>query len=87
MGIESVNRECVPVNTPRVCVWQPYPPAQGNALMRLPKDIVTRYSILPTRVVGHSDIVRQRKINPGPLFPWKQLYAAGVGAWPSACWP
>jgi N-acetylmuramoyl-L-alanine amidase len=62
--------------------WQPYPPAQIDALIRLSRDIVARYQIPPTRVVGHSDIAPQRKIDPGPLFPWRALYDAGVGAWP-----
>ncbi|BBU27746.1 N-acetylmuramoyl-L-alanine amidase [Burkholderia sp. THE68] len=64
--------------------WQPYPPAQIDALIRLSRDIVARHHIPPTRVVGHSDIAPQRKIDPGPLFPWRALYDAGVGAWPDA---
>ncbi|WP_133664206.1 N-acetylmuramoyl-L-alanine amidase [Paraburkholderia sp. BL10I2N1] len=82
IGIENVNLG--PVDTPQGRSWQPYPPAQVDALIRLAKDIVTRYNIPPTRVVGHSDIAPQRKIDPGPVFPWKQLYDAGVGAWPDA---
>ncbi|CAG4891308.1 N-acetylmuramoyl-L-alanine amidase [Paraburkholderia saeva] len=80
IGIENVNLG--PVDTPQGRSWQPYPPAQVDALIRLAKDIVSRYGIPPARVVGHSDIAPQRKIDPGPLFPWKQLYDAGVGAWP-----
>jgi N-acetylmuramoyl-L-alanine amidase len=80
IGIENVNLG--PVDTPQGRQWQPYPAAQVDALVRLAKDIVTRYAIPPTRVVGHSDIAPQRKIDPGPLFPWHALYAAGVGAWP-----
>ncbi|MPW19849.1 N-acetylmuramoyl-L-alanine amidase [Paraburkholderia sp. CNPSo 3157] len=80
IGIENVN--VGPIDTPQGRTWQPYPPGQVDAMIRLAKDIVTRYGIPPTRVVGHSDIAPQRKIDPGPLFPWKQLYDAGVGAWP-----
>jgi N-acetylmuramoyl-L-alanine amidase len=79
IGIENVNLG--PIGDGR---WQPYPPAQVDALVRLSRDIVTRYRIPPTRVVGHSDIAPQRKIDPGPLFPWRALYDAGVGAWPDA---
>ena len=80
IGIENVNLG--PVDTPQGRTWQPYPPEQVDAIIRLAKDIVTRYGIPPTRVVGHSDIAPQRKIDPGPFFPWKQLYDAGIGAWP-----
>ncbi|VWC76500.1 N-acetylmuramoyl-L-alanine amidase [Burkholderia lata] len=79
IGIENVNRG--PLD-PQNRTWQPYPPEQVSALTRLSKDIVARYGIPPTRVVGHSDIAPQRKIDPGPLFPWHALAQAGVGAWP-----
>lgn len=80
IGIENVNRG--PIDTPHGRMWAPYPPAQVDAIVRLAKDIVARYRIPPTRVVGHSDIAPQRKIDPGPLFPWRALAKAGVGAWP-----
>ena len=80
IGIENVNLG--PVDTPSGRAWQPYPPAQIDALVKLSRDIVERYGIPPTRIVGHSDIAPQRKIDPGPLFPWRTLYDAGIGAWP-----
>ncbi|WP_250499562.1 N-acetylmuramoyl-L-alanine amidase [Caballeronia sp. GAWG1-5s-s] len=80
IGIENVNLG--PIDTPAGRTWQPYPPAQVDALVKLSRDIVERYGIPPTRVVGHSDIAPQRKIDPGPLFPWRTLYEAGIGAWP-----
>ncbi|RQR53425.1 N-acetylmuramoyl-L-alanine amidase [Burkholderia sp. Bp9140] len=79
IGIENVNRG--PLD-PQNRTWQPYPPDQVDALIVLSKDIVERFGIPPTRVVGHSDIAPQRKIDPGPLFPWHALAQAGVGAWP-----
>ncbi|MEK6422963.1 MAG: N-acetylmuramoyl-L-alanine amidase [Burkholderia gladioli] len=80
IGIEIVNAG--PLDAPADRTWQPYAPDQVEAVVKLAKDIVTRYGIPPTRVVGHSDIAPQRKIDPGPAFPWLALYRAGVGAWP-----
>jgi N-acetylmuramoyl-L-alanine amidase len=62
--------------------WQPYTPQQIALLTELARDIIARYGIQPVDVVGHSDIAPQRKQDPGPLFPWRQLAQAGVGAWP-----
>jgi N-acetylmuramoyl-L-alanine amidase len=62
--------------------WQPYSTEQIDLLILLSGDIVQRYAIKPTDVVGHSDIAPQRKQDPGPLFPWQQLAQAGIGAWP-----
>ncbi|MDR5820440.1 N-acetylmuramoyl-L-alanine amidase [Caballeronia sp. LZ043] len=85
IGIENVNLGPIgPTGPLSEGKWQPYPPAQVDALIQLSRDIVARYHIPPTRVVGHSDIAPQRKIDPGPLFPWRTLYDAGVGAWPDA---
>ena len=77
IGIENVNLG--PLGNGQ---WQPYPPAQVDAIIKLSRDIIARYKLPPTRIVGHSDIAPQRKIDPGPAFPWKTLYDAGIGAWP-----
>jgi len=72
IGIEIVNSG-----------WAPYPEAQIEALIALSRDIIARHNIHPTNVVAHSDIAPTRKIDPGPHFPWRQLYAAGIGVWPN----
>ncbi|MDO3528105.1 N-acetylmuramoyl-L-alanine amidase [Ralstonia pseudosolanacearum] len=65
--------------------WYPYPDAQIAVVGRLAADIVARHAILPRKVVGHADIAPGRKLDPGPLFPWKTLYEQfGIGAWPEA---
>lgn len=63
-------------------VFTLYPPAQVALLLQLVRDIVNRHGIPPERVLGHSDIAPQRKIDPGPLFPWKVLADAGLALWP-----
>jgi N-acetylmuramoyl-L-alanine amidase len=80
IGIEIVNAG--PLDAPANRTWQAYSPDQVEAVVKLTQDIVARYRIPPTRVVAHSDIAPQRKIDPGPAFPWQALARAGVGAWP-----
>ncbi|MCE9863419.1 peptidoglycan-binding protein, partial [Aeromonas caviae] len=46
-------------------------------------DLVDRYQIPPTQVLAHSDVAPERKQDPGPRFPWRELALRyGVGAWP-----
>lgn len=61
--------------------WDPYTPEQISILAQLLQDIVTRHQIKPHNIVGHSDIAPQRKVDPGPLFPWEQLAKQGLGRW------
>lgn len=64
------------------CRWAPYSPQQVALLTHLARDILERHQIAPRNVVAHSDIAPQRKVDPGPLFPWNALAEAGIGAWP-----
>ena len=64
------------------CVFKPFSDEQIDLLIRLLQSILERYpDIRPHTIIGHSDIAPDRKIDPGPLFPWRQLYEAGIGAW------
>lgn len=66
----------------RLCTFPDYDPAQIQAVIELSQEILARHpDIHPTAVVGHSDIAFMRKNDPGPRFPWYQLYQQGVGAW------
>lgn len=60
----------------------PYPVSQIDAVIALSLDIVQRWSIPQTRIVGHSDIAPTRKQDPGEHFPWARLAGKGVGLWP-----
>ena len=61
---------------------EPFSEPQIAALLRLLDDLTTRHRIPKTAVIGHSDLAPGRKIDPGPLFPWKRLADAGFGLWP-----
>jgi N-acetylmuramoyl-L-alanine amidase len=82
IGIELVNQGFQDGPTGRT--WQPYSQAQIDALIVLLKDIMQRHQLPPGSIIGHSDIAPQRKVDPGPLFPWRQLAAAGLLPWPEA---
>lgn len=82
IGIEIVNRGFTEDANGRV--WYPYPPEQVDRIIALVKDIVARHNIPPENVIGHADIAPTRKQDPGPLFPWAQLAAAGLTVWPDA---
>ncbi|QCI69281.1 N-acetylmuramoyl-L-alanine amidase [Phreatobacter stygius] len=61
--------------------YRPFPEAQIEAVTALAGDIVGRHGIAPRHVLGHSDTAPLRKQDPGELFPWFRLAAAGVGLW------
>ena len=62
--------------------YRPFPEPQMESLIALCRDILSRHSIPPARVLGHSDVAPQRKQDPGELFDWARLAAAGIGLWP-----
>lgn len=61
----------------------PFPDAQIDSLLVLLDDLCQRLRIPRTQIVGHSDVAPTRKVDPGPLFPWKRLAEAGFGMWPA----
>jgi N-acetylmuramoyl-L-alanine amidase len=62
--------------------YREFPEAQMSVVTRLCRDILSRHSIPPDRVVAHSDIAPDRKTDPGELFDWPRLARAGIGIWP-----
>ena len=83
IGIEIVNPGPVR-QADGSTVFAPYPAAQMEVLIPLMQAIVARHGIRGDHILGHSDIAPQRKVDPGPAFPWQRLAAAGLVAWPDA---
>ena len=94
IGIELVNqtyclksKEIIAPDRPdqepaRLCFYPDFYDEQLEILTRLLKEILKRHTeVKPTHIIGHSDIAPQRKIDPGPRFPWQRLYRLGYGAW------
>lgn len=82
IGIELVNPGYT--DGPDGRRWYAFDDAQIQQLTVLLKDILQRHGLGPEAVVGHSDIAPQRKVDPGPLFPWRTLALQGVALWPQA---
>lgn len=83
-GVRDVNARSIGielVNPGHEFGYREFPAVQIDALLLLLEDISGRYEIMPGNYVGHSDIAPQRKEDPGELFPWDRLAAAGFGRW------
>jgi len=64
--------------------YRPFPAIQMQAVIALCQQILARHpAITPCRIVAHADIAPSRKEDPGELFDWPLLAAAGVGFFPS----
>ncbi|MDQ7048785.1 MAG: penicillin binding protein PBP4B [Enterobacterales bacterium] len=76
------SRLNIQATSDRICFYPDFDPKQIDALIQLIKGILARNpEITPSRIVGHADITPDRRVDPGPRFPWYQLYQAGIGAW------
>ncbi len=58
-----------------------FPEAQIDALTGLMDAIRGRWTIPNSRILGHSDVAPDRKVDPGEKFPWKRLAQDGHGLW------
>lgn len=92
IGIELVNRTWCHAGddgvnpytgeTDRLCFYPDFADGQLELLTGLLDEILKRHpDVKPTNIIGHSDIAPDRKIDPGPRFPWQRLAALGYGAW------
>ena len=80
IGIEIVNQG-YSKNKDNKYSWQKFTEQQIINIIELAKDIIKRYQIPQTNILAHSDIAPERKLDPGPLFPWEKLAHNGIGAW------
>jgi N-acetylmuramoyl-L-alanine amidase len=61
--------------------YRPFPDDQIKAVIGLLDGVRGRWSVPDARILGHSDVAPARKQDPGELFPWDRLAAAGHGLW------
>ncbi len=54
---------------------------QIHSLIKISKKLITKYNIIDSNIVGHSDIAPSRKKDPGEKFPWKELANSKIGIW------
>ncbi len=94
VGIEIVNQahchEAADASEPgaadwapeRICFYPDFADEQMALVVETVEGILSRHpEVKPTHVIAHSDLAPQRKIDPGPRFPWQRLYKLGIGAW------
>ena len=84
-GVRDVNGTSIGielVNPGHAFGYRPFPEAQTVACETLGTEILSRWPIPARNVVGHSDVAPGRKTDPGELFDWARLAAAGIGLWP-----
>ena len=74
IGIELVNRG-------HKLGYENYTNIQLKNLIKLCKNLKSKYRINSKNFLGHSDIAPLRKIDPGEKFPWKKLSKFNLGVW------
>ena len=80
IGIEIVNKGFI-LKDGKMEFYR-YPSWQIHKTAVLVQDLIKRYEVEPQNILGHSDIAPQRKQDPGPLFPWEELYRDyGIEMW------
>ncbi len=80
-GLNGVSIGVEIVNPGHEWGYRPFPDAQIDSVLALLADIRGRWMVSNDRILGHSDIAPARKDDPGELFPWARLAAAGHGLW------
>jgi N-acetylmuramoyl-L-alanine amidase len=87
-GADDINARSIGielVNPGHEFGYRAFAGPQMAALKALALDILARHPVPAARVLGHSDVAPLRKQDPGELFDWRGLAAAGIGLWPADC--
>jgi N-acetylmuramoyl-L-alanine amidase len=79
--INSVSVGIEMVNPGHDFGYPDFPEMQVEALIGLLDAIRGRWTIPNARILGHSDVAPDRKVDPGEKFPWKRLALDGHGLW------
>jgi N-acetylmuramoyl-L-alanine amidase len=83
-GVRDLNSTSIGielVNPGHEFGYRAFPGAQLDAFAQLALRIMELHNIGPEDILGHSDIAPGRKIDPGELFPWKEMAGRGIGTW------
>ncbi len=84
-GVRDLNSASIGieiVNPGHEFGYRAFPDKQIKAVISVLEQICARHNIHKASILAHSDIAPSRKIDPGELFPWEALAAAGFGLWP-----
>lgn len=61
--------------------WEPYPEVQIQAVISCIRTMMAQHpTIVLANIVGHNDVAPERKVDPGPHFPWQRVRSALVAA-------
>jgi N-acetylmuramoyl-L-alanine amidase len=80
-----LNRNSIGIelqNTGMAGSYEKFPNRQISQLEKLILELQNKYNISNANILGHSDIAPDRKIDPGPKFPWQRLFKNGIGLMP-----
>ena len=82
---KSLNKNSIGIelqNTGTAGNYEKFPNRQISQLEKLILELQNKYNISNANILGHSDISPDRKIDPGPKFPWQRLFKNGIGLMP-----
>ncbi len=76
-GQDDINSRSIGIELDNLGT-HPFSEPQMRALEEVLQDIMTRWDIPATGVIGHSDLAPGRKNDPGPHFDWARLARQGL---------